>query len=43
VRGVDLAHWDEALQAFALEPGKIELVIARSAIDAQQILELNLL
>ena len=42
VRGVDLAHWDEKKHAFVLEPGLIELVVARSASDTQRTLGLTL-
>jgi beta-glucosidase len=42
VRGVDLAHWDVAAHAFRLEPGEIELVIARSAADTRAALSLTL-
>jgi beta-glucosidase len=42
VRGVDLAHWDEKKHAFTLEPGVIELIVARSASDTQCTLGLTL-
>ena len=42
VRGVDLAHWDESQHAFRLEPGEMELVVARSASDTQGALGLTL-
>ncbi len=42
VRAVDLAHWDDAEHAFALEPGGVELIVARSAADTQQTLSLTL-
>jgi beta-glucosidase len=42
VRGADLAHWDESKHAFLLEPGEMELVVARSASDTQGALGLTL-
>ncbi|HEY4104439.1 MAG TPA: glycoside hydrolase family 3 C-terminal domain-containing protein, partial [Polyangiaceae bacterium] len=42
VRGIDLAHWDEATHAFALERGEVELVVARSAADTRHTLKLML-
>ncbi len=42
VRGVDLAHWAEKSRKFALEPGDMELVVARSASHAERVLQLRL-
>jgi beta-glucosidase len=42
VRAVDLAHWDESTHAFRLEPGSVELIVARSATDSQRTLDLSL-
>jgi beta-glucosidase len=43
VRAIDLAHWDESSHAFRLEPGAVELVVARSASDTQRTLDLTLI